>query len=106
MLAQGGNNLHQVLFAARRALGGDDAYLQLRDELLMLGPDVAVDVDEFEAAAARADHTGALADLRAAVDAYGGDLLPGDRYEPWSEPGATSCAVAITASSPSSSPPS
>ena len=85
-LAQGGNNLHQVLFAARRALGGDDAYLQLRDEFLMLGPDVVVDVDEFESAAARADHTGALDDLRAAVDAYGGELLPADRYEPWCEP--------------------
>ena len=77
--AQGGNNLHQVLFAARRALGGDDAYLQLRDEFLMLGPDVVVDVDEFESAAARADHTGALDDLHAAVDAYGGELLPADR---------------------------
>ncbi len=86
---QAGNNLHQVLFAARRALGSDESYLQLQDEMLTLGTDVLVDVDEFEAAAAQADNTGAPQDVQAAVHAYGGELLPGDRYEPWCEPRRT-----------------
>ncbi|HEY3713015.1 MAG TPA: tetratricopeptide repeat protein [Jatrophihabitantaceae bacterium] len=81
----GANNLHQALFAARRALD-DDRYLQLRDERLVLGEPVHIDVDEFEAAAARAEHTGRPDDAQVAIATYGGELLPGDRYEPWSEP--------------------
>jgi predicted ATPase/DNA-binding SARP family transcriptional activator len=83
--ASGLNNLHQALFAARRALSADD-YLQLRDERIALGEPVVVDVDEFEAAAALAERTGRPDHAQAAIAAYGGELLPADRYEPWSEP--------------------
>ncbi|MFN8537413.1 MAG: BTAD domain-containing putative transcriptional regulator [Thermomicrobiales bacterium] len=46
------------------------------------GP-VGVDVDAFVAAAEQAHRTGEPADYRAAIDAYGGELLPEDRYEDW-----------------------
>jgi predicted ATPase/DNA-binding SARP family transcriptional activator len=84
--ASGLNNLHQALFAARRALSADDDYLQLRDERIALGEPVVVDVDEFETAAARAERTGRPDDAQAAIAAYRGELLPSDRYEPWCEP--------------------
>src|SRR4051794_29301798 len=52
------NNFHQALYVARRALegAGAGAVLPLRDDVLALDPDgrVEVDVDAFEAAAARA----------------------------------------------------
>jgi predicted ATPase/DNA-binding SARP family transcriptional activator len=85
--ASGANNLHQALFAARRAVQGE-AYLQLRDERIILGAPVTVDVDEFEAAAELADRTGRPDHARAAIALYG-ELLPGDRFEPWSEPRRT-----------------
>ena len=81
----GANNMHQALFAARRAVHAE-AYLQLRDERIVLGEPVTVDVDEFEAAAELAERTGRPDHARAAIALYGGELLPGDRYEPWSEP--------------------
>ncbi len=83
------NNFHQALYVARRALetAGVDARtaLPLRDDMLALHPGgpVGVDVDAFEAAAARARTTRAVADLRAALALHGGELLPEDRYEPW-----------------------
>jgi predicted ATPase/DNA-binding SARP family transcriptional activator len=77
------NNLHQALHAARRAIGVD--CLTLGDGMLALEGAVACDVDQFEerAAAARED-----ADPHAyeeALAAYGGELLPEDRYETWTE---------------------
>jgi predicted ATPase/DNA-binding SARP family transcriptional activator len=86
--ASGANSLHQALFAARRALSAEQ-YLHLRDERIVLGEPVTVDVDEFEAAAELAERTGRPDHARAAITAYGGELLPGDRYEPWSEPRRT-----------------
>jgi predicted ATPase/DNA-binding SARP family transcriptional activator len=83
------NNFHQALYVARRALeaaGAEAAaVLPLRDDMLALHPGgtVEVDVDAFEAAAARARETGALPDCQAALGLYGGELLPEDRYEPW-----------------------
>src|SRR3954462_15096009 len=81
------NNFHQALYVARRALeaAGADAssVLPLRDDMLLLEPDgvVEVDVDAFEAAAARARETGELADYEAALALHGGELLVEDRYE-------------------------
>src|SRR4051794_4923455 len=83
------NNFHQALYVARRALesAGADAsgVLPLQDDMLVLYPggSVAIDIDEFERAAARARATGALEDYRAALDLHGGELLPEDRYETW-----------------------
>ncbi len=62
-------NLHKAASYARRALGDRDA-LMLRGGLVRLAPHarVTVDVERFE----QGDDS-----------AYGGELLPGDRYEQW-----------------------
>jgi predicted ATPase/DNA-binding SARP family transcriptional activator len=81
------NNLNQALFAARRALDGAGAdgaaALTLRDGAVVL--DAEVDVDAFEASAARARAEGAPAGYERALALYGGGLLPEDRYEPWAD---------------------
>jgi predicted ATPase/DNA-binding SARP family transcriptional activator len=92
------NNLHQVLYVARRALeaagaDGQEA-LGLRDELVALWPEgsVWVDAERFEATAraARAAHEPAA--YREALELYGGELLPEDRYEACVEPRRASLA--------------
>ena len=62
-------NLHKAASYARKALGGKDAIV-LRQGLVELAPaaEVVTDVERFE--------TGDDA-------AYGGELLPDDRYETW-----------------------
>src|SRR3954464_7738114 len=83
------NNFHQALYVARRALeaaGADAATaLPLRNDMLSLHPggQIDIDVDVFEAAAARARQTGDLSDYRAALEMHGGELLPEDRFEGW-----------------------
>ena len=82
------NNFHQALYVARRALhaaGAEPAVLALRDDMLELDPGGLgeVDVELFEAAAARARDTRQLSDYRAALELHGGELLPEDRYEEW-----------------------
>ncbi len=84
------NNLHQALHVARRALAGDgqsNGLLELRGDVVVLQADGLVDVDlrRFEQLTARARASGELADLRTAVAAYTGDLLPEDRFEDWAE---------------------
>jgi DNA-binding SARP family transcriptional activator len=70
-------NLRKAVYFARRALAPE--HLRLRDEMLRLeAAHLWVDVDAFEVAA----ETG---DLKAAVELYAGDLLPEDRFEPWTE---------------------
>jgi predicted ATPase/DNA-binding SARP family transcriptional activator len=87
------NNLHQILYAARRAFepsalassSASSSYLLLRDKQLILCPDspLWVDAEAFQEAAVTARHAMEVAAFRAAIDLYAGDLLPGDRYEPW-----------------------
>jgi predicted ATPase len=77
--AAAANNLHQVVHAARRALGAD--VIALRDELLTLRADV--DVDDFERAAAYARRAGTPSAYRAALSLYAGELLPENRYDDW-----------------------
>jgi DNA-binding SARP family transcriptional activator len=92
------NNLHQVLYVARRALEAAGAdrreVLGLRDELVVLCPagSVWVDAERFEAAAEAARAAGEVAVYREALGLYGGELLPEDRYEPWVEPRRASLA--------------
>jgi predicted ATPase/DNA-binding SARP family transcriptional activator len=85
--ASASNNLRQAVYHARRALGcvgGDGAaLLSSSGDLLSLAPEVALDVDDFEATATHAESTNDPADLEAAVAAYGGELLPEDVYEEW-----------------------
>ena len=81
------NNLNQALFAARRALdaaGADGAaVVALIDGAVVL--DARVDVDAFEAGAARARADRDPAAYELALGLYGGALLPEDRYEPWAD---------------------
>lgn len=83
------NNLYQALHAARRMLdptgGTGPGSLQVQKEIVSLYPDRAmwVDVEAFEAAAARARRSRDPASYRAAIDLYTSDLLPQDRYEDW-----------------------
>lgn len=85
------NNFHQTLRAARVALEsvgvvGREA-ISLRDGVLSFGEhlEVVVDVDEFTSAVEHALRVGGLQAHRAAAALYGGELLPEDRYEDWSE---------------------
>jgi len=83
------NNLHQVIFAARRALdsiGLDGSrYLGLREELILLGPEdpVRIDAVAFEELAAAARERGEPGAYRSALESFDAELLPADRYEDW-----------------------
>ena len=77
--AAAANNLHQAVHVARRAL--DAETIELRDEVLFLT--AGVDVDRFELAAAAARRSGTAAAYRTALAAYGGELLPENRYDDW-----------------------
>jgi DNA-binding SARP family transcriptional activator len=76
--------LHKAAYFARRAAGRDDAVV-LRDDLVWLFPDsdITVDAIRFEqlarAAVSQRDPNAA----REALAWYGGELLPGDRYDDW-----------------------
>jgi DNA-binding SARP family transcriptional activator/tetratricopeptide (TPR) repeat protein len=78
--------LHKAAHFARRAMTVPNSVV-LRDDNVMLCPDadVTVDVRSFEDLARRAlaDEDAAVA--REALALYGGELLPADRYEPWTE---------------------
>jgi DNA-binding SARP family transcriptional activator len=83
------NNLRKTLHVARRTLNptGDSLHLVSQDRSLVLAPvgDLWVDVDAFEEAAAIARGSRDPSAYRAALDLYGGEPLPGDRYEEWAE---------------------
>ena len=84
------NSLGKALHVARRALQPglprrqDSAYLRLADGMLVLNTEcVVVDADEFEQLAEDALRRREIAAYDAAFAAYGGELLPEDRYESW-----------------------
>ena len=84
------NSLGKALHAARRALEPElqprmsSAYLRLTESMLALDPDnVTVDADHFQRLAQSALGRGEVAAYEAALSAYGGELLPEDRYEDW-----------------------
>src|SRR5919198_266875 len=87
----GANNLHRVLYAARRILEPDlpprraSSYLQLRHDLLMLEAPggLWIDVEAFLAAARAAHEDRTLQGYREALRLYTGDLVPEDQYEDW-----------------------
>jgi predicted ATPase len=79
--AAAGNNLHQAVHVARRALGANA--IEMRDEVLSLVAEI--DVDALDAAAAEARRLKTPAAYRAALSLYRGDLLPENRYEDWAE---------------------
>jgi predicted ATPase/DNA-binding SARP family transcriptional activator/DNA-binding CsgD family transcriptional regulator len=85
------NNLRGSLHAARTALASDSTvasrYLASKEEHIALCPEVElwVDVETFEEAASAARRSREPAAYRAAIELYGGELLPEDRYEEWAE---------------------
>ena len=82
------NNLRGTIHAVRKALGeAGSRCLVSEDESLVLcpGSDLWVDADAFEEVTLAARRFRDPAAYRAAIDLYAGDLLPGDRYEDWTE---------------------
>jgi predicted ATPase/DNA-binding SARP family transcriptional activator/DNA-binding CsgD family transcriptional regulator len=83
------NNLRHTLHAARALLDQKTGsrYVASEEESLVLCPggSLWVDVDAFEAAAASARRSRDPEAYTAALDLYAGELLPGDRYEEWTE---------------------
>ena len=81
------NNLHQVLYAARRALeaSGTDgaAVLTLRDDVLGLEGKVEVDIEVLETAIAAAREDGRPAAYESALAGASAGFLPEDEYEDW-----------------------
>ena len=76
--------LHKTVHLTRAALG-DHGALGTANERIELWPtaEVVVDLDRFEALASTARTSCEPQDLRDAINAYRGDLLPDDVYEPW-----------------------
>jgi DNA-binding SARP family transcriptional activator len=83
--AAAGANLRKAVHFARRAMGSDHAIATTSE--LMLWPDgrLDVDVDKFEEAAGPVLATGDGEAARRTAELYRGELLPTDRYEPWTE---------------------
>ena len=82
------NNLRQALFAARRALDscGEDGATRIvlaNDVVRLVTEGLEIDVEEFEATAAAAECDPSINRLRAAIDLYGGELLPEDPFDEW-----------------------
>lgn len=84
------NGLGKALHAARRALEPElpprksSQYLQLTDCMLSINPErVVIDADHFQQLADDAQRSRTVTAYEAALAAYGGDLLPEDRYVDW-----------------------
>ena len=86
-IEQAAPKLHKAAHFARRAIGVPGA-VTLRGDAVLLCPDaeVTVDVARFEELAAAALATADSNLAREALAAYGGELLPQDRYADWAEP--------------------
>jgi DNA-binding SARP family transcriptional activator len=89
-LASGLNSFGKAVHAARRAFEPglpprqSSAYLCLTDSMLALNSDcVTVDADCFQQLAESALASGEIESYESALAAYGGELLPEDRYEDW-----------------------
>jgi DNA-binding SARP family transcriptional activator len=84
------NSFGKALHAARRALEPEllpresSAYLPMIDSMVALDTQrVWIDADHFERLAERALRQRDVAGYESALAAYGGELLPEDRYEDW-----------------------
>jgi DNA-binding SARP family transcriptional activator len=84
------NSFGKALHAARHALEPelprrrDSAYLRLADGMVTLNSEhVTVDTDQFEQLAEDAIRCQEIEAYEVALAAYGGELLPEDRYESW-----------------------
>jgi DNA-binding SARP family transcriptional activator len=84
------NSFGKALYAARHAFEPDlprrtdSAYLRLTDAMLALDTDhVVIDADKFEQLAENALRRQDATAYESALAAYGGELLPEDRYADW-----------------------
>jgi DNA-binding SARP family transcriptional activator len=84
------NRFGQALHAARRAFEPElrprqgSAYLRLKDSMLSLETEhVAIDADRFQQLAESALAGASEEAYESALAAYGGELLPEDRYDEW-----------------------
>lgn len=88
--AAAANNLRQTLHQIRKTLAGaglQAAFIGTTVDTVSLSSAVVVDVDDYVECAARARASDAgIAVYEDALARYGGDLLPADAYEPWTEP--------------------
>ena len=88
-LASASSNLRYALFIARRTLqpltGASPDFLVRQGDFIELNASLPleVDVQSFEYAASVALETEDAELVQAAIDLYGGELLPEDRYEDW-----------------------
>jgi DNA-binding SARP family transcriptional activator len=84
--AEAAPKLHKAAHYARRAVGRDDAVV-LRNDVVQLfpGTELIVDVVEFDDLSRRALASSDPSAAREAIEHYGGELLPDDRYEDWAE---------------------
>ncbi len=83
----GAANLRKAMHHGRQALGRHDG-ITLQAGELVLWPErpVVVDADTFESRALAALRQRDPAECAEVARQYGGDLLPGTRYEAWTEP--------------------
>ena len=84
------NSFGKALHAARRALEPDlprrgrSSYLRMTDSMLCLDTArVVIDADQFQTLAEDSLRRGDMSTHERALAAYGGELLPEDRYEDW-----------------------
>lgn len=82
----GAANLRKATHHGRQALGRHDAVtLQAGELVLWSERPLVVDTDTFEARASAALRLRDPAECADVASDYGGDLLPGARYEAWTE---------------------
>ncbi len=89
--ASADNNFHQALHAARRAFGMilDETMpspaIRLRQGIVSFHPDIPIwiDIDAFTEVSRAAIGSDDPARYYTAIDLYGGELLPEDRFEEW-----------------------
>jgi predicted ATPase/DNA-binding SARP family transcriptional activator len=85
------SNFNNILYAARRALEphlpsrAESRFVVIQEQQILLRAPgkLWIDVDAFEQRADRAFKSDAVDDYEAALELYGGDLLPEDPYEDW-----------------------
>lgn len=87
------NSFGKALYAARHALEPEllprecSAYLRMADSMVALEVEhVWIDADHFQLLAEDALGRGDVSAYESALAAYGGELLPEDRYEDWCAP--------------------
>ena len=86
LVDQAAPRLHKAAHYARSALASSDGVVLSSDTVALLpGGEVAVDVVQFDAVVASARADGGAGAAAEAVELYGGELLPKDVYEPWTE---------------------